>query len=146
MEKLVKIDDETPIEDYPNYLGHIWESEYEFMDLINEISFVKDILWRRYEELVSYLDDPIRHLNVNFGESPDKKLIAFDASENALANALDCVPSIEVRFDDFGDAHIFFLKNINRLLLYPLVLLFVANSINSRIYLNTFMCRRPFKI
>ena len=111
MEKLVKIDDETPIEDYPNYLGHIWESEYEFMDLINEISFVKDILWRRYEELVSYLDDPIRHLNVNFGESPDKKLIAFDASENALANALECVPSIEVRFDDFGDAHIFFLKN-----------------------------------
>jgi hypothetical protein len=37
----------------------------------------------------------------------------------------------------FIASNIFFLKNINRLLLYPLVLLFVANSINSRIYLNT---------
>jgi hypothetical protein len=36
----------------------------------------------------------------------------------------------------FIASNIFFLKNFNRLLLYPLVLLFLANSINSRIYLN----------
>lgn len=118
MEKLIKIDDVTPIENYPNYLGHIWEFEYGSMDLIKELFFLKEFFWNRYEELASVLNDPVRHLNIIFSRSKDKKLIGFDASENALANALDCIPSVDVKYDDFSDdpnisgfAHIFFIKD-----------------------------------
>ena len=118
MEKLVKIDDETPIENYPNYLGHIWEANYDSMDLIKELSFLKEIFWSRYEELAAALDDTSRHINIKFSGSSDKRLIGFDASEHLLANVLDSIPSVDVRYDDFSDdptisgfAHIFFLKD-----------------------------------
>jgi len=123
MKKLEKIDNEKSIETYPGYLGHIWESEYEHVDLITELNCLKNILWNRYETLVGETDDPIRHLSIKFSRKPDKQLISFDASRDALANVLDCIPSIEVKFDDFSDdpnisgyAHIFFIKNGFKLL------------------------------
>jgi hypothetical protein len=116
MQKLVKIDNEKSIEEYPGYLGHIWEGDY--LDVIKELSFLSEIPWKRYEELIGNLDDTIRHINVKFESNSDKKLIGFDGWEDPLANILDQVPSVDVRYDDFSDdhnisgyAHIFFLKD-----------------------------------
>ncbi len=116
MKKLEKLEEERVIEEYPGYLGHIWEDDY--LDLIKELSFLSDIPWKRYQELTGYLDDPSRHINVKFKSNADRKLIGFDPWNDPLANILDQVPSVDVRYDDFSDdptisgyAHIFFLKN-----------------------------------
>ena len=36
MKKLEKLEEEKAIEEYPGYLGHIWEGDY--LDLIKELS------------------------------------------------------------------------------------------------------------
>jgi hypothetical protein len=37
MKKLEKLEEEKVIEEYPGYLGHIWEGDY--LDLVKELSF-----------------------------------------------------------------------------------------------------------
>ena len=116
MKKLEKLEEEKAIEEYPGYLGHIWEGDY--LDLIKELSFLGDIPWKRYQELTGYLDDSTRHINVKFESNADKKLLSFDPWNDPLANILDQVPSVDVRYEDFSDDHnisgydhIFFLKD-----------------------------------
>ena len=113
MKKLEKLEEEKAIEEYPGYLGHIWEGDY--LDLIKELSFLGDIPWKRYQELTGYLDDPTRHINVKFESNADKKLIGFDPWNDPLANILDQVPSVDVPNISSGYAHIFFLKDGHKL-------------------------------
>jgi hypothetical protein len=111
MQPLNKIDEQTPIEQYPGYLGHVWENEY--MHVIKELSFLTDIPIRKYKELADYADEPNRHINVKFSANKEKILIEFDIWNEGLGEILDHAPSIEVCFDDLAD--IFFLKDGHKL-------------------------------
>jgi hypothetical protein len=102
---------ETPIEEYPGFVGLTWDGEF-FPG--PEMKALKGFPWRAYWELIDECDQT-RVLVVNLA-LPIELKIARKHSE--LAHLLDQMPSIEVRSDSnpdggpaSGSGFVFFLAD-----------------------------------
>jgi hypothetical protein len=86
------LDDDTAIEEYPGYLGHIWD--YDFFPG-PELQILSGFLWVEYQEL---LEDLSREIEVSVDDTKVAvKLHCFGAG---LAAALDQLPPFDVTHDD----------------------------------------------
>ncbi len=109
MERLEPIDEDTPIELYPGFLGYIWDLELAIVD--SKIEFMKDFEWKKYFDALQYLPERILTMNLSLGATE----ISI-TEDSHLATILDQVPSIKVTLDvpdnqgpGGGAAHVFFI-------------------------------------
>jgi hypothetical protein len=109
MERLEPIDEDTPIEGYPGFLGFMWDLDLAIVD--PEIKIMKDFEWKKYFDALQYLPERILKINLSLGSTE----ISITEDSN-LATILDQIPSIKVTIDvpdnqgpGGGAAHVFFI-------------------------------------
>lgn len=111
MKRLESLDEDTPIEAYPGFLGYFWDHDLVIVD--DQLNFLKDFDWKRYSNSVQMAHDRIMHLNLSKG--PISVKISYDTS---FAEILDQIPSVNVTVDvpanqgpAGGAAHVFFIAD-----------------------------------
>jgi hypothetical protein len=89
-------DRETPMEDYPGYLGYSYDGDFHAE---TELAPLSDFDFRKYSELVDECGGE-RRLNVVLPSGPIT--ILFNAYDD-IANILDQLPTVNVRLDNSPD-------------------------------------------
>jgi hypothetical protein len=103
-------DYETPVEQYPGYLGVAWEGT---LLAGTELQPLTSLDLRRYSELVDERGGE-RQLNIDL---PSSKLTILFRAYDSIADILDQLPSVRVYLDNgppdggpaSGGTHVFFL-------------------------------------
>jgi hypothetical protein len=103
-------DYETPVEETPGYLGHLFD---EFIVFDEGLKPLEGFDFRRYAGLADELDALNRQLEIDFGDGP--KVISFDAY--SIHEIVASIPFVDAIYDcppDQGPAsgagHIFVLN------------------------------------
>ena len=92
METLVSDDYETPVEEFPGYVGHTWDGEF-FPG--PELEALSSFDWDAYRELIDETNRP-RQLGMALaGGTLEVSINAYDG----IASLLDQCPSVEVWLD-----------------------------------------------
>lgn len=109
MQPLELIDEDTPIEEYPGFLGWVWDHELVTVD--PKLEFLKNFSWNEYFEFLQTVPPRTLYLELSTG--------AADVSiseDSHLAAILDQIPSISVTIDipenqgpGGGVGHVFFI-------------------------------------
>jgi|GEM_PF-2430022 hypothetical protein len=104
-------DYETPVEETPGYLGHLYD---EFIVFDEGLKPLEGFDFRRYAGLADELDALNRQLEINFGDGP--KVISFDAY--SIHEIVASIPFVDAIYDcppDQGPAagagHIFVIDD-----------------------------------
>ena len=100
MQMLEPIDEDTPIEGYPDFLGHTWDDG--FASLNDVLKPLDTINWSDY---VGSIDEDAIWLDV---DGVGRVEIATTSS---LGEMLDQIPSLDVRRDPECGEEIFFLRD-----------------------------------
>ena len=111
MERLESLDEDTPIEAYPGFLGYFWDHELVTVDA--ELQFLKEFDWKRYFEKLQTA--PERIINLNLSTGP----ISITVSDDTwFADILAQIPSVKMTADvpanqgpGGGVAHDFFIAD-----------------------------------
>lgn len=85
-------DEETPVEETPGYLGHIFD---DYLSFGPELEALSDFDWAQFEYMAEDLDKLDRRLNLVL----DGKKKAIRADANRINEFLDELPSVEAIFD-----------------------------------------------
>lgn len=103
-------DYETPVEETPGYLGHLWD---EFIVFDEGLKPLEGFDFRRYGGLADEVNALNRKLEIDFGDGP--KVISFDAY--SIHEIVGSIPFVDAIYDcppDQGPAsgagHIFVLN------------------------------------
>ena len=110
MQKNDNDDYETPIEEWPGYLGHTWDQELFAGPELRELA---QFDWDAYRELAP---TDVREIALDLASG--RKVIKFDVYSD-IAELLDALPSIDVTHDSgpddagpaSGSGYIFCLAN-----------------------------------
>lgn len=89
MRELEYLDEDTPIECYPDYLAH---SGGEF-NYIKEIESLSEIDWILYQDLLADHDSSVRNFSINL--SSGEQNITVDIMLSQFSEVLSQIPSIE---------------------------------------------------
>ena len=110
MQTFEPINEETPIEGYPGFIGYMWDLE-EILSCHPALEPLRSFPWIKYIELFDV--DEIRKLDLQL--SSGCKQICVSEADN-LPTIVDQIPSVTVKLDIPNDqgpaggvAHIFFL-------------------------------------
>ena len=96
---------QTPIEEYPGFLGVFLDGD---LYMIDELKFLQISKWHEYQNLIENSDDCIRILEVNINGVI--VAISIEPSDN-ISFAIDGIPSVDVQLDTANGAYAFFLKD-----------------------------------
>jgi hypothetical protein len=110
MQTLIIIDEDTPIEAYPGFLGWFWDNKLVAID--PELDCLKIFDWNKYFDSLEQLLPRTIRLNLSTGIT--EILISED---DHLAAILDQIPSVKVTLDipenqgpGGGVGHVFFIS------------------------------------
>ena len=96
---------QTPIEEYPGFLGVLLDGD---LYMIDELKFLQISKWHEYQNLIENSDDCIRILEVNINGIT--VAISIEPSDD-ISFAIDGIPSVDVQLDIANGAYAFFLKD-----------------------------------
>ena len=85
-------DDETPVEETPGYLGHIFD---DYLSFGPELEALSDFDWKQFGHMAEELDRLARRLNLEL----DGKTTAINADANRTNEFLDELPSVVAIYD-----------------------------------------------
>lgn len=85
-------DYETPVEETPGYLGHLWD---EFIVFDEGLKPLEGFDFRRYAGLADEVDALNRKFEIDFGDGP--KVISFDAY--SIHEIVGSIPFVDAIYD-----------------------------------------------
>ncbi len=85
-------DEDTPVEETPGYLGHVFD---DYLSFGPELEALSDFDWTQFECMAEDLDRLNRRLNLEL----DGKTTAISADANRINEFLDELPSVEAIYD-----------------------------------------------
>jgi hypothetical protein len=112
MEDLDNTDQETPIEEYPGFVGYTWDGEFRPGP---ELKVLGDFDWSTYWELADNYENPRR---IVLSYTPKDIECTVGAYED-IAHLLDQIPSLTVMYDNgpadagpaSGTGYVFFIAD-----------------------------------